>query len=66
MTTEENEMLRQYLVNQALRLESEASEAFSVLCTRKDIGACIVLLGALYRKQTFDKFSHDLCALLHI
>lgn len=66
MTIPEKELLSMYLVNQGLRLDTEVLRAKRLWDTRKDIRACMALLDALYRKNAFDKFSHDLCALLNI
>lgn len=66
MTSAEKELLSMYLVNQGLQLDTEVLRAKRYWDTRKDLRACTALLDALYRKNAFDKFSHDLCALLHI
>ena len=66
MSEYEKQLLSMYLVNQGLRLDREFLDAKRLWDTRQTYAACMALLGALQRKQDFDKFQHDLCALLQI
>ena len=66
MSEYEKQLLSMYLVNQGLRLDRELLDAKRIWDTRQTYAACMALLGALQRKKDFDKFQHDLCALLQI
>ena len=66
MTNDEKELLCMYFVNQGLRLDRAFLGAKRSWDTRHDYRACMALLDALQHKTAFDKFSHDLCALLNI
>lgn len=66
MTQDEKELLKMYFVNQGLRLDSEVLSARTLSNTRRDKRGCMALLYSLERKEAFNKFMHDVCALLDI
>ena len=66
MDPADKHILDMYLVNQGLRLDMELSAAKLEYSMHEDCKRCMLLLAALERKEQFDKFEHDLCALLNI
>ena len=65
MTNDERELLSAYFVNQGLRLDTEVLAARQLLYTTKSKRACTALYDAIQRKEDFNKFQHDVCALLN-
>lgn len=66
MTEEEKTVLKMYLVNQGLRVDGELQEARQDFDQRFSSWSAFRLSLAHERKEVFDKFAVDLCALLHI
>lgn len=66
MTEDEKNMIKMYLINEGLRLHVAVLDCKSTYDTRGTARACMKLLEAVKAKEAFDKFNHDLCALLNI
>lgn len=59
-------MLKAYLINKGLQLDTEADTARQYLYTNRDAEAAQRLSVALLRKESFDKFCADLFRILKI
>lgn len=66
MTASEKHLISMYLVNQGLRLDMELSAARLKFDMEESCPNCYALMLAWDQKKAFDKFQHDLCALLNI
>lgn len=66
MTEDEKNMIKMYLINEGLRLDRLVLDCRSTYDTRGTIRSYMKLLAASAAKEEFDKFNHDLCALLNI
>lgn len=66
MTESEKSLLALYLVNQGLQLDMQLSAARLAMDMKMNCVNCMRLTEAEIRKESFDKFQHDLCALLNI
>lgn len=66
MTEDEKNIIKMYLINEGNRLHVELLDCKSTYDARGTTRTLIKLLEAAKAKEAFDKFNHDLCALLNI
>lgn len=65
MTPSEKHLLDMYFINQGLRLDMELSAARLAMDMKMNCINCMRLTEAEIRKEDFEKFQHDVCALLN-
>lgn len=66
MTAAEKQILSMYLANEGVRLDMAVDDAQRLFQLQWSRLRLMQLNEAIIRKECFDKFSHDLCALLNI
>ena len=66
MTDSEKSLILQYLISQQTSLDYDVLETRTNLDNLPIRSRVFAYEEALLRKVTFDKFAHDLCALLNL
>ena len=66
MTASEKHILSMYLSSEGIRLDMDVENAQRLFELQRSRFRLVQLNDSILRKECFDKFSHDLCALLNI
>lgn len=66
MTEKEKELIKMYIANQGLRFDSDVEFLLGQVYRDRSPSVCAALLRAINARESFNKFAHDLSALLNL